>query len=70
MHPKQVALANEIFGTATLDVDTARRIVAAAQDAAHAGRGAFLLDGRMIDLPFVKRAQAVLAAANDSSDRL
>jgi len=70
VHPKQVALANEIFGAATLDVDTARRIVAAAQDAAQAGRGAFLLDGRMIDLPFVKRAEAVLAAANDSSDRL
>ena len=70
VHPKQVALANEIFGAATLDVDTARRIVAAAQVAAHAGRGAFLLDGRMIDLPFVKRAEAVLAAANDSSDRL
>jgi citrate lyase beta subunit len=70
VHPKQVAIANEVFGAATLDVDTARRIVAAAQDAAQAGRGAFLLDGRMIDLPFVKRAQAVLAAANDSSDRL
>ena len=70
IHPKQVALANEIFGAAPLDLDTARRIVAAAQDAAQAGRGAFLLDGRMIDLPFVKRAEAVLAAANDSSDRL
>jgi citrate lyase subunit beta/citryl-CoA lyase len=70
IHPTQVALANEIFGAATLDVDTARRIVAAAQDAAQTGRGAFLLDGRMIDLPFVKRAEAVLAAANDSSDRL
>jgi citrate lyase subunit beta/citryl-CoA lyase len=67
IHPKQVALANEIFGAATLDVDTARRIVAAAQDAAQFGRGAFLLDGRMIDLPFVKRAEAVLAAANDSN---
>jgi citrate lyase beta subunit len=70
VHPKQVALANEVFGAATLDVDTARRIVAAAHDAAQTGRGAFLFDGRMIDLPFVKRAQAVLAAANDSSDRL
>jgi citrate lyase beta subunit len=70
VHPKQVALANEIFGATTLDIDTARRIVAAAQDAAQSGRGAFLLDGRMIDLPFVKRAEAVLAAANDSSDPL
>ena len=69
IHPKQVAVANEVFGAATLDVDTARRIVAAARDAEQSGRGAFLLDGRMIDLPFIKRAQAVLAAANDS-DRL
>jgi citrate lyase subunit beta/citryl-CoA lyase len=69
VHPQQVALANEVFGAATLDLDTARRIVAAAKDAAQAGRGAFLLDGRMIDLPFVKRAQAVLAEAGDSSDR-
>jgi citrate lyase subunit beta/citryl-CoA lyase len=69
VHPQQVALANEVFGAATLDLDTARRIVAAAKDAAQAGRGAFLLDGRMIDLPFVKRAQAVLVEAGDSSDR-
>jgi citrate lyase subunit beta/citryl-CoA lyase len=69
IHPRQVAVANEVFGAATLDVDTARRIVAAARDAEQSGRGAFLLDGRMIDLPFIKRAQAVLAAANDS-DRL
>jgi citrate lyase subunit beta/citryl-CoA lyase len=69
IHPSQVAVANEVFGAATLDVATARRIVAAARDAEQAGRGAFLLDGRMIDLPFIKRAQAVLAAADDS-DRL
>ena len=62
-------MANEIFGTEALDLATARRIVAAAQDAAHNGRGAFLLDGRMIDLPYVKRAQAVLAEASTTSDR-
>jgi citrate lyase subunit beta/citryl-CoA lyase len=69
IHPQQVALANEVFGAATLDLHTARRIVAAAKDAAESGRGAFLLDGRMIDLPFVKRALAVLADADESSDR-
>jgi len=25
--------------------------------------GAFLVDGRMIDLPFIERAEAILAAA-------
>jgi citrate lyase beta subunit len=70
VHPRQVALANEIFRTDELDVAAARRIVAAAKDAAEQGRGAFLLDGRMIDLPFLKRAHAVLAQANDGSDRV
>jgi citrate lyase beta subunit len=68
IHPRQIALANEIFSVAELDLATARRIVAAAQDAAKQGRGAFLLDGRMIDLPYLKRARALVAEANESSD--
>jgi citrate lyase subunit beta/citryl-CoA lyase len=67
IHPKQVAWANEIFGIADLDLAAARRIVAAAKEAASSGRGAFLLDGRMIDLPSIKRAEALLAKANESS---
>lgn len=67
VHPKQIAAANEIFGIGELDLATARRIVAAAGEAAQAGRGAFLLDGRMIDAPALKRAQALLAEANDGS---
>jgi citrate lyase beta subunit len=67
VHPKQVALANDIFSNDALSLATARRIVAAAELAESQGRGAFLLDGRMIDRPIVKRAQAMLADANDGS---
>jgi citrate lyase beta subunit len=67
VHPKQVALANEIFSNDALSLATARRIVAAAELAEKQGRGAFLLDGRMIDLPIIRRAQAMLADANDGS---
>jgi citrate lyase subunit beta/citryl-CoA lyase len=63
VHPKQVALANEIFRIDEMDVAGARRIVAAAREAAESGRGAFLLDGRMIDAPAIKRAEALLAEA-------
>jgi citrate lyase subunit beta/citryl-CoA lyase len=66
VHPKQVAIANEIFGVDELQLEAARRIVAAARDAAASGRGAFLLDGRMIDLPVIKRAEALLAEANEA----
>jgi citrate lyase beta subunit len=69
VHPKQVTLANEIFRIDELDLAAARRIVAAAKEAAGAGRGAFLLEGRMIDAPSVKRAEALLAEANESDRR-
>jgi citrate lyase beta subunit len=69
VHPRQVALANEIFQLDELSVVSARRIVEAARQAAEHGRGAFLLDGRMIDLPMIKRAHALLADANAGTRR-
>lgn len=60
VHPSQVAAANEVFSPGADELAHARRVVEAAQTA---GRGAFLLDGRMVDAPFVQRAQALLAAA-------
>jgi citrate lyase subunit beta/citryl-CoA lyase len=62
IHPRQVALANAAFAPTEAELAVARRIVEAARLAEHAGRGAFVLDGKMIDLPFLKRAQAMLAA--------
>ncbi|KQO00528.1 citryl-CoA lyase [Stenotrophomonas sp. Leaf70] len=63
IHPRQVGLANDVFGVSDAAVAEARRIVAAATVAAAQGRGAFLFEGRMIDLPFLRRAEALLAAA-------
>jgi len=64
IHPRQVALANTVFSVAVAEVDEARRIVAAAQAANEEGRGAFLFEGRMIDMPYLRRAQALLAGAS------
>ena len=58
IHPRQVALANAAFAPGEDELAWARRIVAAA---AGSDRGAFLVDGRMVDLPFLKRAQSLLA---------
>jgi citrate lyase subunit beta/citryl-CoA lyase len=33
----------------------------------YAGRGAFLVDGRMVDLPFLKRAEALLASLDSNA---
>jgi len=63
IHPRQVVLANAAFAASDAELAQARRIVEAAQAAHAQSRGAFVVDGRMIDLPFLKRAQALLATA-------
>jgi citrate lyase subunit beta/citryl-CoA lyase len=65
VHPKQVPLANEIFGVDALGLAEARRILDSAKEASMLGRGAFLLDGRMIDAPAIKRAAQLLAEAGE-----
>jgi citrate lyase subunit beta / citryl-CoA lyase len=63
IHPRQVPLANAIFAASEAELAAARRIVEAAQTAGTPSRGAFVVDGKMVDLPFLKRAEALLAAA-------
>lgn len=65
VHPKQVALANAAFAASADDVEFARRVVAAAREADAQGRGAFVVDGRMIDAPFLRRAEAILASVGE-----
>lgn len=61
IHPRQVPAANAVFARDDAVAD-ARRLLAAAAEAERAGRGAFTLDGRMIDKPAVEQARALLAA--------
>ena len=63
IHPSQVPLANAVFRPTDAEIAAARRVIEAAQGAEVSGVGAFLVDGRMIDIPFVKRAEAILGAA-------
>ena len=63
VHPAQIAELNDGFSPTEPEVAWARRVVAADQAARAEGRGAFSLDGRMIDAPVVRRAEQILAAA-------
>ena len=63
IHPSQVALANQVFEASVEEIAVARRVVESSRDAAARGHGAFMVDGRMIDSPFLKRAEAIVAAA-------
>jgi malyl-CoA/(S)-citramalyl-CoA lyase len=64
IHPSQVALANEVFTPTREEVDLARRILRAVDDAAAAGRGAAQLDGKMIDGASARLAQNLVMAAD------
>ena len=61
VHPRQVAWANTVFAPSTEEIEAARRTVAAASEGE---TGAYAVDGRMVDAPFLARARAVLAAAD------
>ena len=61
IHPAQIPILNEEFSPPPEDVASARKIVAAYDEAVAAGRGSISVDGKMIDVPVVLRAQEVLA---------
>ena len=63
IHPKQVALANEVFTPPEAKVTQARRILAAMKEAEESGQGAAVLDGKLIDLASSRQAQVIVKMA-------
>nr|WP_282572060.1 CoA ester lyase [Roseomonas acroporae] len=63
VHPSQVAVLNEAHAPTPEEIDWARRVMAGDAAARAEGRGAFELDGRMVDPPVVRRAEEILAMA-------
>ena len=60
IHPSQIALANEVFSPPAEEVRRARRILAELKKAEKAGRGAAVLDGKMIDAASARMAGNVV----------
>jgi citrate lyase beta subunit len=61
IHPAQVGPINAVFTPAPEELDWARRVLAAAAQAAAEGRGVINLDGSMVDAAVVLRAERVVA---------
>jgi malyl-CoA/(S)-citramalyl-CoA lyase len=60
IHPSQVALANEVFTPADVEVERAERILQAMEEAGKEGKGAVSLDGRLIDAASIRMAQNLM----------
>jgi citrate lyase beta subunit len=63
IHPNQVAAVQEAFTPSEEAIAYAQRLVEAFTTSQKEGRGAFALDGKMIDMPLLKNAQKVLERA-------
>ena len=63
IHPKQIAPANAAFGPSPAEVDWARRIIAAYDEARAAGKGVVVVDGKLIETLHVLEARRVVALA-------
>jgi len=63
IHPRQIAIIQQVYAPSAAELDWAHRVVETAAERMAEGQGAFLLDGRMIDDPIVARAREVLDTA-------
>lgn len=63
IHPNQVPVAQEAFTPSAEAISYARRIIETFEASQKEGKGAYSLDGKMIDMPLLKNAQKVLARA-------
>jgi citrate lyase subunit beta / citryl-CoA lyase len=60
IHPGQVKIVNEEYSPSEEEVVYARKVIQMDKEAAAAGRGSFQIDGKMIDIPVVVRAERLI----------
>ena len=68
-HPRHVDVVNRVFAPAAGDVDFAKRVVAAYEEARTKGLGATTVGGRMIDYGSFRRAESLLAFSRAIEER-
>ncbi|MCG7621874.1 L-malyl-CoA/beta-methylmalyl-CoA lyase [Epibacterium sp. Ofav1-8] len=61
IHPKQIALANQVFTPSDAAVSEARDILAAMEEAKASGAGATVYKGRLVDIASIKQAEVIVA---------
>lgn len=69
IHPSQLEVINETFSPSLEEFEYARQVLEAWGRAEAVGRGSVALDGRMIDVPVLKRAQNLIAIAEAIEQR-
>jgi len=63
IHPSQISLANQVFSPSAAEIEKAKRILEAMEQARQQGKGAVSLDGRLIDIASIKMAENLIQKA-------
>jgi citrate lyase beta subunit len=63
IHPAQVGVVNEVFSPTEREIEWAKKVVAAYEEATSAGRGAISVEGQMVDAASIRMAQTTLELA-------
>ncbi len=63
IHPKTIAAANKVFAPSEAEVGWSRRIIEAHTEAAAAGKGVVVVDGKLVENLHVVNARRVVALA-------
>jgi len=70
IHPSQVPLVHEVYNPTDKEIEHAKRVVAAYEEAMAKNAGVVALDGKMIDMPIVTRAKNTLEYAKASGKEI
>jgi len=63
IHPNQVEIANRVFSPSEREVEWARKVVLAFEEAMRRGLGAIRVDDQLVDVVHYKKAKAILEGA-------
>ena len=63
INPRQIDTIHEIFAPSLEEIDYAKRVMKATEEAKKEGIGVFSLDGKMVDAPIIARAEDILKNA-------
>jgi citrate lyase beta subunit len=64
IHPNQIDIVNEVFSPTMEDIERAKKILRAHEEAAQSGRGAVAVEGRMVDKATVRLARKLIKQAD------
>lgn len=67
IHPRQIKIINETFLPNEKEIDKAKKIVLAFEEAESKGQGVVSLGSKMIDAPVVKRARRIVKLAEENN---